>query len=130
VAGPGSPLRWGGPPLIRDDDLRPGQAPVGRRQEHRGAGPPRCRPWRDTTKPWPSYARCSPAAAVRIRPYERAHGFPKIEVPERWNGCLLVNPLCPDDLCWLPAENGRQHRWHCLGTDRGVTGSPRRHRSV
>jgi hypothetical protein len=44
-------------------------------------------------------------------------GHPKVEVPERWNGCLLVNPLCPDDLCWLPAVNGRQHREHCLGTD-------------
>jgi hypothetical protein len=44
-------------------------------------------------------------------------GVARVIVPERWNGCLLVNPLCPDDLCWLPAE-GQQHRWHCLGTDR------------
>jgi hypothetical protein len=44
-------------------------------------------------------------------------GHPKIEVSEDWNGCLLVNPLCPDDLCWLPVVNGRQHQMHCLGTD-------------
>jgi hypothetical protein len=48
----------------------------------------------------------------------RYEGYPKVEVPERWNGCVLVNPLCPDDLCWLPAVNGKQHRLHCLGTDR------------
>ena len=40
---------------------------------------------------------------------KRYDGYPKIEVPERWNGCLLVNPLCPDDLCWLPA-GPKQHR--------------------
>lgn len=42
-------------------------------------------------------------------------GLPKVEVTERWNGCRLVNPLCPDDLCWLPALGN--HVWHCLGTD-------------
>lgn len=46
-------------------------------------------------------------------------GYPKVEVEERWNGCKLVNPLCPDDLCWLPVEEGKQyHLLHCLGTDR------------
>jgi hypothetical protein len=44
-------------------------------------------------------------------------GVPRVHVPEKWNGCLLVNPLCPEDLCWLPAANGHQHMWHCLGTD-------------
>jgi hypothetical protein len=46
------------------------------------------------------------------------YNHPKIEVPNRdWNGCLLVNPLCPDDLCWLPLnEDGSQHDLHCLGT--------------
>lgn len=38
------------------------------------------------------------------------------ELRGHWNGCLLVNPLCPDDLCWLPATD-HQHMWHCLGTD-------------
>ena len=47
-------------------------------------------------------------------------GVPKLrnydDLRGNWNGCLLVNPLCPDDLCWLPAES-HQHMWHCLGTD-------------
>jgi len=53
---------------------------------------------------------------VRLRDVREKWGFAKVEVPERWNGCLLVNPLCPDDLCWLPAEPGHNHIWHCLGT--------------
>src|SRR5262252_5612237 len=46
--------------------------------------------------------------------------YPKIpEADGRdWHGCLLVNPLCPDDLCWLPIVGGKPHRLHCLGTDR------------
>lgn len=46
------------------------------------------------------------------------YNHPKIEAPNRdWNGCLLVNPMCPDDLCWLPLnEDGSQHTAHCLHT--------------
>jgi hypothetical protein len=29
-----------------------------------------------------------------------------------WNGCTLINPLCPDDLCILPPHKGN----HCLMT--------------
>lgn len=32
----------------------------------------------------------------------------------RWNGCKLVNPLCPDDLCILPPHP--QWPMHKLGT--------------
>jgi hypothetical protein len=47
-----------------------------------------------------------------------SYNHPKVEVPNRhWNGCLLVNTLCPDDLCWLPLnEDGSQHKAHCLGS--------------
>ena len=45
-------------------------------------------------------------------------GYPKVEVTAKWNGCLLVNPLCPDDLCWLPADKEHPHKWHCLSTSR------------
>ena len=30
-----------------------------------------------------------------------------------WQGCQLVNPLCPDDLCLLPQDHEGYHR---LGT--------------
>lgn len=31
--------------------------------------------------------------------------------------CPLVNPLCPDDLCWLPAGHvGTDEGYHILGT--------------
>jgi hypothetical protein len=48
------------------------------------------------------------------------YNHPKIEAPNRdWNGCLLVNPLCPNDLCWLPLnEDGSQHTALCLGSSR------------
>jgi len=35
----------------------------------------------------------------------------------RWEGCQLVNPLCPDDLCILPKDHvGTKQGYHILGT--------------
>lgn len=35
-----------------------------------------------------------------------------------WEGCPLVNPLCPDDLCVLPLGHvGTEQGYHLLGTD-------------
>jgi len=34
-----------------------------------------------------------------------------------WPQCPLINPMCPDDLCVLPAGHvGTEHGYHVLGT--------------
>lgn len=41
-----------------------------------------------------------------------------VSMPDDWNGCPMINPLCPDDLCWLPyAHPGFDKGVHFLGTD-------------
>lgn len=43
-----------------------------------------------------------------------------VALVDRWNGCTMVNPLCPDDLCILPyGHPGMAEGWHHLGTDVG-----------
>lgn len=39
-----------------------------------------------------------------------------MSVHDDWQGCMLVNPLCPDDLCLEPA--GHSPGKHQLGTMR------------
>lgn len=58
-----------------------------------------------------------------LRFHEPAEGgrsrwhYDGVSLPADWNGCPLVNPLCPDDLCWLPyAHPGFEIGVHFLGT--------------